>query len=266
MKVKFIFVPLLSAALVIVGLLNGCSQDTPIPSTEIDQGITPSSNGPPTLLQAAPATDDGVSVGLVLPVPQRINDEAERIINNVSVTSYQHTTEVDEDKGIYKVDCSGLADYVLKRVALENYQQIPHDGEPRPYAEHFYQFFKSLDYADSAPSGGWCQIRNLANAGPGDIIVYEYTEAYKKEKGTTGHVMIIQSKPVQQSNGEYIVWVIDSANSGHGSDTRTGSGVGKGKMWFGVDSNGCPVFYRWSRSDGEKHYEGLLGITIGRAG
>jgi hypothetical protein len=172
------------------GFLSGCSQQTPtsVPNDnpDIDQLLQ---EPPSVILQDAPSAE--YNRGLVIPVPLKIKNESERILGNITITKYQHTTEVDEGKGIYKVDCSGLVDYVLKRVAIKNYQKIPYTNPYRPYAEDFYHYFVSLSIADRASSGNWCQIGKLADAEQGDILVYEYTQAVKDKKGTTGHGMIV---------------------------------------------------------------------------
>lgn len=251
-RVKMVLSLLLIVVIAGASLLGGCAETSSTPS------LNETSDANEVSLGSPPES--------TVPASVRINEEAMRIVNNIQITTYQHPTEVDEDKGIYKVDCSGLVDYVLKRVAEENYQKISYSNDFRPYAEDFYHYFTTLPVGESASPGDWCQIETLVKAQAGDIIVYEYDQATKDRKGTTGHVMIITSTPVKEKNGEYMVWVIDSANSGHGSDTRTSSGVGKGKMWFGVDHIGHPIYYRWSKPNGDRHSSGLLGITIGRAG
>ncbi len=92
---------------------------------------------------------------------------------------------------------------------------------------------------------------------------------------STGHVMIAWSPPVITSKKEYAVYVTDSASSGHGRDTRRAghrkcedagflsckccpedviNGIGKGRMWYGVNpKDKRPVYYRWSHSGGCKY-------------
>jgi hypothetical protein len=101
----------------------------------------------------------------------------------------------------------------------------------------------------------------MADAMPGDVLAYKHPV----HDPNTGHVMFIYSVPEASTvnPGEFWVWVSDSTASHHGDDPRqaSGNGVGKGRMWFGVDAHGLPVYYRWSSVDGEIHHK---SIAIGR--
>jgi len=134
----------------------------------------------------------------------------------------------------------------------------------------------------------WLKIEKLADAQQGDFLVVSYDE--NADTNSTGHVMWIDENPKKDGTGRYRVRVIDSANSGHGDDTRHKSntyncedgkecGIGRGDMWFDVNGEGHAIFYRWSSKDGKKYckYEDdkhcdckhdkceLKGIVIGRA-
>jgi len=52
----------------------------------------------------------------------------------VKESTYSHTTHVDESAGVYDVDCSGLLDLILERVAprqLEHVCTPTEEGAPR---------------------------------------------------------------------------------------------------------------------------------------
>jgi hypothetical protein len=60
-------------------------------------------------------------------------DAAEKLLGDIHETHYQHKTYVVQSAGIYDMDCSGFVDYLLKRVAPEQYVHLPIEpGHPRP--------------------------------------------------------------------------------------------------------------------------------------
>src|SRR4051794_12748540 len=72
----------------------------------------------------------------------RILDEAERIAARVKESTYSHTTHVDESVGVYDVDCSGLLDLILERVAPRQLEHVrTRRKKGRPLALQFYEEF-----------------------------------------------------------------------------------------------------------------------------
>jgi len=64
-----------------------------------------------------------------------IADAAEKLLNDVRETHYQHKTYVLQSAGIYDMDCSGFVDFLLKRVAPQQYVHLPiESGHARPRA------------------------------------------------------------------------------------------------------------------------------------
>jgi hypothetical protein len=64
---------------------------------------------------------------------------AEQLVSGVKETHYQHKTHVDTSQGVYDLDCSGLVDYLLKRVAPDRFAQIPIEpGHSRPRQVIYY--------------------------------------------------------------------------------------------------------------------------------
>ena len=60
-----------------------------------------------------------------LPSGDKLAAEAERILQNVKTTEYAHKTEVDEQAGSYKLDCSGLVCLALKKVNPDALKAVP---------------------------------------------------------------------------------------------------------------------------------------------
>jgi hypothetical protein len=189
-----------------------------------------------------------------------LSKEVRRILSTMKSSEYSHKTQVDEDRGEYFLDCSGLACYVLQREFSQHYQAIPiPKGQARAVAADFYGFFNGLP---AAPPGrnGWQKISRLLDAQPGDIIAWKSDEP---KPGSTGHVVFVDSTPVHLKDGQVRIEVIDSTGQGHGNDTRKAgqTGVGRGTMWFTIGDKGQPTGYRWRAAKGKLHER---AIAIGR--
>jgi hypothetical protein len=178
--------------------------------------------------------------------------EAERILQNVKTTEYAHKTDVDEQAGSYKLDCSGLVCLALKKANPDALKAVPKTGtEKRAFAHDFYDCFTAAPISTQAPADAkWVRIAKLADAQPGDVIAWK-NENYQPGENT-GHVMIIMEAPVPDGDGILKVVVIDSSAHGHGSDTRKKgeSGVGRGTLWFSVGKDGEPIGVRFSSRTG----------------
>jgi hypothetical protein len=104
-------------------------------------------------------------------------------------------------------------------------------------------------------------VLRLMDARPGDVI------AWRKEKprpGNTGHVVIVDQRPVLEDGGLVRVVVIDSTTKPLVDDTRAPdtSGIGRGSMWFKIDDEGRPVAHLRRSRTAEPVVE---SISIGRA-
>jgi hypothetical protein len=203
-----------------------------------------------------------------------VHDEATRILKSIKTTKYQHRTEMDEEKGMYRCDCSGLVGYILNRSVGADGSGALGDGRKRPLAMDYEKFFAAAPTKAPSPhplpGGGrqgegskarWQRIERLVDARPGDVI------AWRKEKprpGNTGHVVIVDRRPVLEDDGLVRVVFIDSTTRPMVDDTRPEgtSGVGRGTMWFKVDAQGRPSAHIRGARTGEPKVE---AISIGRA-
>ena len=186
--------------------------------------------------------------------------EAVRIFNNTKQTLYQYPAYVvNESAGIYQIDCSGFAAYILANVAPEHWKLIPTIHWPVPLAFEFFLFFNSLP-ADG--SVGWSPVANLLDCGPGDIIAWRRLASV----GDTGHVLIVAEPPVIVDDGVAAVTAYDSSNILHYSDSRRvvggnqETGVGTGTIHFQVDDIGTPTAFQFGPGDNFHS----VGIAIGR--
>jgi hypothetical protein len=85
---------------------------------------------------------------------------AESIVNTLTQTDYQHVDNIDPSTGVYDCDCNGFAAFILRAVALQNFEEIPIDTqvgsvESRPRAFEYYGFFASLT---PQSAGGWSRV------------------------------------------------------------------------------------------------------------
>jgi hypothetical protein len=210
---------------------------------------------------------------LVMPLSQDIAAKAESIVNTLTQTDYQHRDKIDPQSGVYDCDCNGFAAYVLRAVALQNFEAIPIDTQPnsvesRPRAFEYYDFFASLT---PQSTGGWNRVDLLSDADRGDILAWRSVtiEAHVD----TGHVVILAETPHLDPSGEfYVVRIYDSAAEAHFDDTRmpggqpspTGTGgVGSGFLNFKVDGAGRPIAYLFAPPITAQY--AYRPIAIGRA-
>jgi hypothetical protein len=190
---------------------------------------------------------------------ENIADAAEQLIGEIRETHYQHQTNAIQSAGIYDMDCSGFVDFLLKRIAPEQYTDLPNEpGHTRPRAAIYFELFNGLP---RNARRGWKSINRLVDAQRGDIIAWALTASTQKP-GDTGHVVIVAAPPVMTKKREYRVAVYDSSGIHHDDDSRPKSttGIGKGVITFEVDDQGVPVGFQFN-SQAHFHQE---PIAIGR--
>jgi hypothetical protein len=182
------------------------------------------------------------STGPATSVSTQVQAAARRILANVRDTRYQHRTLIDEKRGIYKLDCSGLACAILRKVARRQLSEVAIEaGKSRQRAWEFYETF-----ADATDQGtpGWRTVGKMLDALPGDLLARRRSGFKKGE--STGHVMVIDEIPVLEKPGLVRVVVIDSTSHPHSNDTRLSGtdGVGRGTIWIEIDPQGRPIAWR----------------------
>ena len=195
--------------------------------------------------------------------PSIVSQEARRILGNVKETAYSHKTIVDEKAGSYRLDCSGLATYILKRIAPAQLRAVPHTPtSSRPRAFEFHDAFVSAPTNAAAFSNGWLRVTRVIDAQPGDLIAWRKVKIIPGE--STGHVVIVDESPVREDKGKVRVVIIDATSSPHAQDTRPAgtNGIGRGTMWFVVDEAGRPVGLHWKNPNSKARTP--VPIAIGR--
>jgi hypothetical protein len=167
---------------------------------------------------------------------------------------------MDEKQGVYLCDCSGLVGYVLNRSVGKDGTGALGDGRKRPLAMDYEKFFAAAP-VDPGENARWQRIERLTDARPGDVVAWRHE---KPRPGNTGHVIIVDQRPVVEKDGLVRLVFIDSTTRPQADDTRPPgtSGVGRGAMWFKVDDKGRAVAHIRGSRNAEAKAE---AISIGRA-
>lgn len=198
-------------------------------------------NNPPAATSPAPPpanTNPAAGSGAAALV-----EEVERELNAMRVTRYQHTTAVDEGRGSYFYDCSGLLDYAMGRVRPADLTPVPHI-KARPLAADIEGYpHRGL----TGPIEGWQALARVDALGPGDVVAWQATE--DSTTGDTGHVMVVLAGPTQNSAraAEWLLRVADFTLNPHALDSRRPgtTGLGTGTIGLLVDERGAPTAFYW---------------------
>ena len=171
-----------------------------------------------------------------------ILEQTQNIVSGIKTTVYAHKSSINETKGHYVTDCSGLLTYVIMMTVPQALKQVEISaGHKTRRAVNFYD---TVVRAGKEKVPNWQKISGFKNARPGDIIVW----VNPPESDDSGHVMIIMESPVPEGKDLFRVKICDSSKTSHGSDSRTfgSNGVGTGLIWFETDENTLPLAFRWS--------------------
>jgi len=186
--------------------------------------------------EAQPATAEGAAVISTL----------EQMEARVVSTRPRHTTEVNEELGLYDFDASGMAAWILSRSAPVAFAAL---GRDRPVAEDFARVVHEAPL--DADASGWRRLAHPSALLPGDIITWS-TPRDHREDGLTGHVAIVVGAParVLGMDEAWSVRVADSTNEFHQWDTRLATldfdgGMGRGTITLAVAEDGHVYAYGW---------------------
>jgi hypothetical protein len=197
--------------------------------------------------EAGAGVEAGAEVAVDEPATRataKVLDRLERIHVGLRETVYQHHTVVRASDGYYAWDCSGMANWILRRVAPRAYAAI---GRERPVARSYW---KAIDRAPSAhPRRGWQRIADIDDVRPGDVFAWRRPSHWPKG-GNTGHVgFVLQApQPVEEIEGAYTVRVADATSLPHQDDSREregDGGFGHGTLMFVTDETGAIWAYGW---------------------
>ena len=222
-------------------------------SGDIDAGVVvdaapaADSGAPPPPPPPPPVVDAGGSPGVA--GASLLAAEAARELKTMVTSTYQHTTTVDEGKGVFDYDCSGFVDYALSVALSDALTTVKDATTARPLAKDFETFFVSIA-SSSSSMGRWHRVVRALDLTPGDVVAW--LKPADVTSSNTGHVMIVRALPSKNParSDEVLVPITDSTSTPHGpSDSRTAAGatgLGTGTIGLIVDASGAPVSYRWT--------------------
>jgi hypothetical protein len=172
-----------------------------------------------------------------------------RVLGKIAATleesEYSNALFVNEKRGIYRFDCSGMAQWVLRRSAPTAASAIAWKLHGRPLARDFQR--RIARAPTDRPKSGWRRIARVEDALPGDVIAW--LKPVEIESPNTGHVVFVVLPPVlaEGYDNAYLVRVADSTSLLHDDDTRVGrSGFGFGTILIVADPDTrAPTAYGW---------------------
>lgn len=185
--------------------------------------------------QAEPAT----------PVATKLLDALGEIESTMVTTEYRHGTVVRRREGHYAWDCSGMANWLLRRLAPRAFAAI---GRERPVAASYWRVI------DRAPIDkarrGWQRVADIRDVRPGDVFAWRRPPEWPAG-GNTGHVGFVLEapEPVAKYPGKaFTVRIADATSLPHDDDSRDpegAGGFGTGTLMFAVDESGEVWAYGW---------------------
>ncbi|MBK7077948.1 MAG: hypothetical protein IPH44_37355 [Myxococcales bacterium] len=158
-------------------------------------------------------------------------------------STYQARTQVDERRGVYRWDCSGMTTWLLKRSAPRALASL---ASSRPVARDYYRAIARAPLG--RPRRGWQRLAHVKDARPGDLFAFLRSPISTSK--ITGHVGVIVGWPTEIPDwpGAWAVRIADSTRGGHGDDPRAADldgGFGVGTMLFVTDAAGVVTHYGW---------------------
>lgn len=175
----------------------------------------------------------------------RVLQRLAEITRATRVGRYEHHTHVDEARGEYLWDCSGMTGWILEREAPAVMRGIL---ASRPRAR---DFARAITHAPTDHARhGLRRIESAFDVRAGDVFAWERPPGMPST--STGHVGFVLSSPVPALGVERAVSmrVADSTTLPHDADSRLvaldhDGGLGEGTMTFLLDEAGRATAYGW---------------------
>jgi len=198
------------------------------------------------------------------PGPDRVVSVVEKIQSSLKATKYQHVTRVRQRSGEYFFDCSGMAEWILKRGAPAALAAVSRPEGGRPLAVHYYRTIARI--APGNRRGPWMRLADAASARPGDVIAWERPKWFDSK--STGHIAFIVSQPrtVSSPVRGVLVRVADASKFRHADDSRPfgTTGFGTGEILLPVDDFFQPTGYGWVGELTQPEWIVNASLVIGR--
>lgn len=184
-----------------------------------------------------------------------------KIAETLTESVYSHGTQVDERRGIYAFDCSGMAFWVLRKASPRAARNMARGLGGRPLARDFQRRLSRSP--THTPRDGWSRVARVQDAVPGDVLAWIKPAII--DSPNTGHVafIVLPPQPLPGYGNAFLVRIADSTSLLHDDDTRVGrSGFGLGTILLVTDpETGAPQAYGWV---GTRYRVFETAIAIGR--
>jgi hypothetical protein len=235
-----------------------CEPERPAPEIRREPRAAPAAEPPAEPRAREPPLSDASIDWNANPVMRRLG----AVTSSLQESEYTYGFSVDEKRGIYKFDCSGMAQWVLRKAAPVAAVTMAHGLSPRPLARDFQRRIGRAPV--DRERGGWRRLEKVAELEPGDVVAWVKPEEI--ESPNTGHVVFVLLRPVLAPgyDNAYLVRIADSTRLLHDDDTRVGrNGFGFGTILLVADPDtGAPIAYGWM---GLKWRAFETAISLGRA-
>jgi hypothetical protein len=229
-------------------------QVSPVPSASDARPVDAPTGAVP--VPALALEDRHIDWGLN-PTMQTLGKMAETLTESV----YSHGTRVDERRGSYAFDCSGMAIWVLGKANPKAARSVARGLGGRPLARDFQRRLSRAPTDN--PRDGWSRVARVQDAAPGDVLAWLKPTII--DSPNTGHVAFIVLPPQRLPgyDNAFLVRIADSTSLLHDADTRVGrSGFGLGTILLVTNpQTGAPEAYGWV---GTRHRVFETAIAIGR--
>lgn len=230
----------------VVQTLRAGSWPAPEPFTYTDASADPSLRFDP----GAPATR----------ATHKLLELAQTIDRTRTDVVYSHGTRVRQKEGVYHFDCSGMLNWMLKRVSKRALETLDRE---RPVAATYVRTI--LAAPTSRGRDGWQNVADIEDVEPGDLFAWKRPSNWPRG-GNTGHAGIVVAKPAKLAHieGAYLVRVIDSTRYKHQDDSRAPdeTGFGMGTILFMTDGDRRPIGYAWAGARSSGFYR--TDVAFGR--
>ena len=194
------------------------------------------------------ATESGAAENSEVPARVRVVKLLGEVRANLRDSRYTHATLVNEKVGRYEFDCSGMAAWVLRRVAPKAHGAVLWRSKgSRPLARDYYSQIAAVPAG--APKNGWSRVERVSDTRPGDVIAWLRPKEVRSTN--TGHVAFVVDapRPTAEVPHGYLLRIADASQYQHEDDTRaeTGkTGFGMGTILVVADpETDTPVAYGW---------------------
>lgn len=228
-------------AAAVLGLIAACEtpKRSPLPQRPLRPELT-FANAEPARA-SRPLLDDAAIDWSATPVMDRLG----KIASSLVEAEYTYGLSVNEKKGIYRFDCSGMAQWVLRRSAPVAASTMAYGLSTRPLARDFQRRIARAPV--ERVRGGWQRVARVPELRPGDVVAW--LKPVEIESPNTGHVAFVLLPPVLAPgyDNAYLVRIADSTRLLHDDDTRVGrSGFGFGTILLVADPETlAPVAFGW---------------------